>query len=338
MLRLPDEGDVIPPIAVPQVQSAPRKSRKKSRGERIFDETFAKKEAESPLFIWLIVASIITGVVVVFFGLLMTGDEGNNGNDSKFVAPSDSDPEVVPNHELANNEMLIDKADDEVDEVLNVAMVEEVMVPVIEAFLTAESMDGALRWVRHPDRTEPRMESFYAEGYESKGFRGVTAGGYGEHIMRRGRWVRLGVKLDDFTTKLIWLAKNPTGEWRVDWESWVGWSDTSLNEIVESKLIGTFEVRVLVSLVDYYNFDFSDESAWTSYSLRNQVGDRPVYGYIKRGIEGDIQLGLHEEINYRRFILRVQRPANKRVSNQVEILEVIEEGWLKTNEEALNDE
>lgn len=335
MLHLPEEGEKTPPLALPGSRSGtsdePVKSRKERREEKIFDETFANKSAENPWIVRIIVAGVITVVVILLIGLvLMTRDDedppkNNNGSTGPeqgdhSLAAADDDPE--------HSEDIEEPA----DQPLSITLVEQDLAPVIDKFLSAKTIDEATQWVLNPERTELRMKNFYSDGYQPAGFRGVTQGGQGEHVMRDNRWARVGVEIGSFSTALIWLAQDPSGEWKVDWESWAGWSEMSWDEIIDKKPTEAIQVRALVSSVDYYNYDFSDESAWTSYALRQTTDGRPIYGYIKRGSPGDTQLGLHENTRNRQFILVIKLPENARASNQVEILKVTNEGWLQAND------
>lgn len=68
----------------------------------------------------------------------------------------------------------------------------------------------------------------------------------------------------EFETKQMDFIDGADGL-KVDWESWVGWSEMPWDDFLKIKATEPKLVRVMLKWVDYYNFDFSDEKKWRVY-------------------------------------------------------------------------
>lgn len=75
--------------------------------------------------------------------------------------------------------------------------------------------------------------------------------------------------------------RSPAGL-RLDWESFVGFSDKSMSEFRATRSIAPVVFRVLAVPDDYYNFEFGDASKYLSVRLYNPNGDDYVHGYCLR--------------------------------------------------------
>lgn len=72
------------------------------------------------------------------------------------------------------------------------------------------------------------------------------------------------------------------GGLRLDWESFVGFSDKSMREFRSSRCIAPTVFRVLAVTDDYYNFEFGDAAKFLSVRLYSPNGDDYVHGYCLR--------------------------------------------------------
>jgi hypothetical protein len=332
MLRLPEADEDTPPLVLPlrRKKRASSQRHREEKQERVFDETFADKESTSPVLVKIIVAAAISTVILIAAGLLWPRGETETAQtpgEPRAATPDPAAP-VDPGDSEASETAADDEPSEPVDVPLRASMVAAELAPVVEHFLTAESLDEARALVRHPDVTGPRMEEFHNGEYRPPGFRKMTEGARGDHVLRDGRWARAVAVSEDFSQQVFWLAKDAGGQWKIDWESWAGWSPWTWKEIREGKPEGPFELRVRLNNVAYYNFDFADESRWSSYSLRGPHDERPLYGYARRGSPADIRLGLHEKQRDRPFRVRVRKPENAANPNQLRIEKVLSEGWL----------
>lgn len=325
MLRLPEKGEEAPPLVLKLDKE--RRPTNRHRQEKIFDETFADKTGPSPLLIKNVVAVVIAAAVTLAVGLLWPSGESEAASAVPDAAGTPGEGAGGPGSDPSPQAAVAEESGPAAeDEPLTAIMVRRELVPVVRAFMEAGSVEEMLGHVRHPERTRPRVEEFHAgRTFEAPGFRALD---WGSPMIRRGKWARVYAEADDFLRRTLWLAEED-GEWRIDWESWAGWSSRSWPEIREQQPEGSFELRVLVNDVEYYNFDFADESAWSSFSLSGpRDGDLSLYGYAEAGGEADFALRLHEGSRDRRFRLRVRFPDDPATDNQLLIEEVLSDDWL----------
>ncbi len=198
---------------------------------------------------------------------------------------------------------------------------------VAKEFLNASSMDELERWIRLPEATMPKVRAWYAEEpYSPAGFNSL-AGDYTFSTQEGVEWVAVPVRTADFEKRNLILVKEPAG-WRVDWESWVGWSEISWPGFRSSKPIEPKLFRVKVSEVDYYNFGFKDELKWRSYRLDSPDGEQSLFGYVERGSDTDVRLDPRDAVNGKPMLLTLKFPPDAPSDNQVLIDRIVAEDWL----------
>jgi hypothetical protein len=79
---------------------------------------------------------------------------------------------------------------------------------------------------------------------------------------------------------------------------------------------------------NYYNFDFSDEAKWKSYTLLSHDEKYQIYGYVELGSPIATAIGEALEPGDRFFTLSLKFPENAESNNQVIIERVISNGWV----------
>lgn len=201
---------------------------------------------------------------------------------------------------------------------------------IIKKFLTAKTVEEKKRYVRDPDRVGPFMEDYYSKSpYEPEGFDSM------DHlkVTFRHTLVLTAVTTGDFLTRGISLERFTALDketYRVDWESWVAYSEKTPEEMRSEKPVEPFLIRPRVSLDTYYNYDFSDDEKWQAYDLEMNEGSDLFTGYVPKGSDLDKALGvLKEQGKPEPYILKVVYPKEARANNQVEIIEIIEgDGWI----------
>ena len=94
--------------------------------------------------------------------------------------------------------------------------------PVVEALLTAETVDDMLEWVRHRERLEPVIREYYRENeYRPSPIREIAPKGDAQMI---GSLYSVVVELRNYSQRPIAVEKREDA-YRIDWESWVGYSE-----------------------------------------------------------------------------------------------------------------
>jgi hypothetical protein len=201
------------------------------------------------------------------------------------------------------------------------------MEETLKNFLQAATPAEALRWVYQPEKIAPKLEAWLAgEAYKAPGYKAMldeasTRSENGHEIT--GLTVRDG----NFEKQSVALVKTPEG-YRVDWESWVGWSEMSCSDFKKQKPATSKLFRVTVSASDYYNFSFKSEVEWSCYRLDLLDGEDFLYAYIPRASPIDAQLRPVDGVPTRNFILRLKFPADPQTDNQVLIEEIVASGWV----------
>lgn len=211
----------------------------------------------------------------------------------------------------------------------------------IEGFLTAASVEEKKRYVRDPARVSPLMDHYYSrEDYAPEGFEMLIR----SQISFRDEMCFLLVEAGNFLERPVAVERvvgEGGDEYFVDWESWVGYCEFDPEEMRSKRPTKPFVIRASVSVEDYYNYGFSDDTTWRSYGV--EVGEEAYkfLGYVRRGADLDKKLfeELQQSRGVRLMILKVAYPPQARAKDQVEILEVISHnGWVLPREVTKDDE
>lgn len=202
--------------------------------------------------------------------------------------------------------------------------------PLAGKFLAAGRVDDLLPLVRKPQTAGPRMRSMYPDGkIEAPG---MNAFDTNREVVRQGHAMTVNVRTDNLDVKPLAFFVTPEGL-KIDWESWIGWSEMPWDEFANTKPVPARMFRVWLSSVDYYNFDFSDDRKWQSYLLVSADGNHTLYGYVERGSELDSRLKPSPDVKQAALTVMLSFPENATSRNQVLIGSLLAEGWtLETGE------
>ena len=197
----------------------------------------------------------------------------------------------------------------------------------VKAFLEARTRDESLKLVVDPDGSARKWDAWLAgETYVAPGFQGIVGDpvttGTGE-----GATSVVQVRTGDYNLREINLIKRD-GRLKVDWDSWTAWSEMTWDEFRAKKPTEPVLFRVQLSIVDYFNFGFSDDREWASYRLDSRDGVNSVYGYVPRARELDRRLHPAEEGAKTKWVLKLKFPPDATRDNQVLIDSIVTEGWL----------
>ncbi len=193
-------------------------------------------------------------------------------------------------------------------------------------FLEARTVEELLPLVRNPAVAEGRMRGFYPEGkIEATGMQPL---GSAVGFSVRDKLVALVVRTRDFEEKSLAFIDTPQGL-KIDWESWVGWSEISWEKFMESKPTSGHVFRVILAAVDYYNFEFTDDQKWQSYRLESPDQEHVLYGYAEKGTDVSGAIHLAADIKSIKLMLSLKFPAGATTDNQVKIERFVSEGWVE---------
>ncbi len=195
-------------------------------------------------------------------------------------------------------------------------------------FLLAIQVEEILPLVRNPQREESRIRQYYPDGkIPALGLSQFNPTG---SLTKQGLTTLFSVTTRDKEEKSIAFVEGPQGL-KIDWESWVGWSDISWEKFLSSKSTTAHVFRVNLAATDYYNFDFKDEGKWQSFRLESSDQQHSIYGYVEKGslLEKQIQPG--RDTTVMPMMLSLRFPEDGASSNQVLIERLVCEGWVEEN-------
>jgi hypothetical protein len=154
---------------------------------------------------------------------------------------------------------------------------------VLAKYLQAANWHERLSFVFEPERVEALMQRQYEERQVQDP----------EH----GRLLAAGLITAD-TSKVLNLQftcttrpdvgmranfhRNRNGALKLDWESWVAWSEKPWPEFKKDRSQIEVVMRAIASESNYYNYEFSENWRWLAVKLRSPDGLHNVTGYVER--------------------------------------------------------
>jgi hypothetical protein len=325
LLKIPLPEDVTPPLVVPLPADASAKGQKKRRKgrsrrrndhdwENTDDETRESRRTTRQMT-WMLAGGVALFALIVA-GVMMTLLGGSK-------TPQVSHPAVAappsPPQEIA--------ADAPLSDVAFLAAAE----PLAGKFLSARTIADLLPLVRNPQTAEPRMRAMHPDGkIEAPG---MGAFDTSREVIRRGQAMIVKIRTNDLDEKTLAFFTTPDGL-KIDWESWVGWSEMPWEEFLNTKPVTEKLFRVWLSPVDYYNFAFSDDRKWQSYFFESSDGEHSLYGYVERGSVLDNRLRPLPDVKKTALTVTLSFPENATSRNQVLVGKLIAEGWTLDTEES----
>lgn len=330
MLRIPAAGDKLPALVSPVSQSVAsgpdsevsasvlkkrRRSRKVGSSESHSWEQQGKSdhshrhETGQKRLLWIGGAALVALSAVAVFFTMKTADQ----------------PAVPPQIDLPIPAVIVKKAEP-VEVVRSEASLLAEAEPLVRKFLAAKTVAELLPIIRHPEITEQRLRGVYPDGKIAAV--GMSKFNSSDEVSVRDKLISLMVRTGEQLDKPMALIETPEGL-KIDWESWVGWSEISWEEFLATKPTTAKVFRVKLTAVDYYNFAFSDESKWHSYRLLSPDGEHSLYGYVEKGSDLDRKISPTEDAKIVTLMLSLKFPAGATSNSQVEIERFVVEGWVE---------
>lgn len=201
--------------------------------------------------------------------------------------------------------------------------------PLAKKFLDARRIEDLLPLVRNPGVAEARMRRHYPDGkIEAPGMAGFNTDSL---VTRLGTILSIKVRTRSYEEKPLAFVEVPQGI-KIDWESWVGWSDMPWEEFLASKPTTPHVFRVNLSTVDYYNFAFADDAKWQAYRLTSPDETHSIYGYAERGSKVNSSVLPPPETTRTPLILSLRFPEHATSNSQVLIEKLVADGWVLESE------
>lgn len=192
-------------------------------------------------------------------------------------------------------------------------------------FLSAQSVEELRPLVRNPDTTIPRIMKLHPDGKIDMG--GLLTFNPADQFRKSGEFISVMVRTKNYDERTMVFAETSDGI-RVDWESWVGWCEMGWDDFMAAKPTSGTLFRVKLNYTNYYNFNFSNEAKWRSYTLLSHDEKHRIYGYVELGSQTATDIGEAVEPGDRFFTLSLKFPENAESNNQVIIERVISNGWI----------
>ena len=152
----------------------------------------------------------------------------------------------------------------------------------VKSYLAATNVAELLPHVRFPERVEPMMQEYYqSHGRRQIKFRHfekiypVSVGGKS--------FVRVQVELKNGKPYHLLLEQLGDQTFKVDWESDVFYQPVPWRDYCLKRPLKSMDLRVRVSVDDFYGFAFRDPSKYQCYQLTSLGADHFLYGYVEIG-------------------------------------------------------
>ncbi|MBK1882986.1 hypothetical protein JIN85_11205 [Luteolibacter pohnpeiensis] len=343
MLKIPTDGDVLPPLTLAAITEKATETsaahlerrRKRGRGKKDVDETpdwekqpmmrSSKTSADSLKKYALAVGGVFAAAVVIIFGMVLFRDKRPVVVASPVVAEISKQADSPEEGGL--EKVVLPK----VMQQSQVSFLEEAE-PIIRKFLSAKTVDEMLPFVRNPEVTEPRMRKFYQGGkIDAPGMALIKPIG---DVSYRGKFASVMVRTRDQELRQLAFTRTDQGGLEIDWESYVGWSAMTWDEFLKTKPTEPQIFRVLVKQVEYYNFDFSDDLKWQSYSISSSDREHFVYGYTRKQTPLNSMMMPDNKKSTVAMMLALRFDPTNSSDNQVIVDRYITDGWV----EGIDDE
>ena len=317
-----------------KVESGLRGRRRQYVGEEAGGMAWEREEASNNVSWKVVVSMVLSAFVLLALSLVYYKNSGANSlagstnpqinreqADSWFddIEKADRNTKKIEEGEMAAKDVDDFKKFDN-------AKIEE----AVRNFVTASSPDELKKYIRNSERVGPLLDLYYEKAdYEVEGFDSLDL----TQLKYSGDVVTVLVQKANFLTAPIALERVIDGEeesYQIDWESWVGYCDYTSDQMRAEKPDKPFLMRVIVKPADYYNYDFSDDEKWRSLGLELKGSIHSFLGYVERGSEQDVKFrAMMKGGLLVPCMVRVAYPTGSRSKDQVEILEVLGEGWLQ---------
>jgi len=203
---------------------------------------------------------------------------------------------------------------------------------LLDRYFACKIWRERLALVRDPDRIEPLMARYYQSVELPKAFDR-------RYEPRRTLYVSLVIPVrmqqpgGEAETKYYWFTK-VRDEFKIDWEASCIWNPISWAAYRSDRPTKPYRFRCLVSLADYYNFEFSNRTKWMAVKLQDLSTETGLFGYALRGSKtGEALRDLLSDGKVKFATVDIRFPNSNGTGDCVEIVRLITPGWVVPDEE-----
>jgi hypothetical protein len=204
-----------------------------------------------------------------------------------------------------------------------------IVEPLAEKLLNATRMEDLFPLIAYPEKHKEKMAAYYPDGILKP--RGLIPFGSDTELLFKDANAGVIVQTSDYKPLSLVFVETEEGI-KIDWESWVAWSEMPWKTIIEEKPTKPILVRAKYRAANYYNFDFSDEKKWSCYEIASPDESHFIYGYVERGSDLDIMLKpIHEKV-FVGVTLKISFAEGSQNGKQVLIHDRVADGWILSEE------
>jgi hypothetical protein len=214
----------------------------------------------------------------------------------------------------------------------------------MKRFLAATTIEQMAAEVRHPEETKPRMERFFAgKKITPLTIRNESAA-WGEASVSDRNFISNTMELSDFDIRSVSMELFADGPPKIDWESYVNWSEMPWAEFLSHPPDEAMDFRVSATPDDFYTGAFEGrEFDMLCFKLRSPKKTQLEYcfGYCDKNSEVGTQILFMQRRarQARKFdekgkplancILRLRFSPEGKKYNQVMIEKMVFQGWVQ---------
>jgi hypothetical protein len=203
----------------------------------------------------------------------------------------------------------------------------------VKAFLEAKNVDERLEFVRDVAAMESIIRAYYSRHPDGPiAFTRIVGD---PRTSKKSNIRKLQVELADGRKRTATVGRVGSGEYRVDWASFVVYSPMDWSEFMEKRPTEPLFMRVLIAPADASAPAFGAPEQYLCVKITDpvSVASPPIYGYIEKRFAESLKLILR---TYGGdpfpMVLTLKYPAQPESptgpANQVLIDKVLGEGWL----------
>jgi hypothetical protein len=343
MLRIPREGDDSGPLMAPLQKVGFAEEQEDSRGEKRTRSKLKRKAKEAEVQGWEAssgkwrasrkkgkrlfgtIAFWVISIGIIFGVAFMLVKKSEKKGIDPVVGGEDTRDESV------HVPLLLPEEDMEAGVVLPKVMMRtevgfiESAQPIARKFLAATEVSQIFDLVSDGARVKSKILDYYPNGKITP--TGLSKFNSSGNVSYKDSFAAVSILTTDFEQKQLAFIDGEDGL-KIDWESWVGWSELPWDKLLEIRPDKPILVRVMLKWVDYYNFGFSDENKWRSYRLLSPEGEHMLYGYAERNSLLDQRMRPGEQKATVAVTLKIHFPDGESTGKQVIIDEYIADGWV----------
>lgn len=211
------------------------------------------------------------------------------------------------------------------------------LITAVRKFVSAPTIEELIPLVRDRQRVEPKIRAYYTAERPWKPLEINNKFEPSDVFTVDGDFIVLPLILANYTEMPLSLERKGD-TFLADWESFTGYGEMPWDDFQAKRPVQPVVMRVVVEKsinTDYWNDAFPDHTTHNCYRLRDLKDDHHLSGYTVKDTPPDIKLRQHlkplaqpASLLRTLAVVRLRYPQNSKGAHQVEIVEILENGWV----------